>query len=235
MRLHVPEPTFIQEGIYALSDGQAHYLRNVMRKAAGDRVRVFNGRDGDWLATLIEINKNKALIKFDQRILEQRYGLDIWVLASPLKKEAFDLIIEKSCELGAAKFIPVVCDHTVVHKINQERLQAISIEAAEQSERGDVMGVEPLIELKKCLNSFDYNRNLIFCIERTEAPSLAETIRKLAKKPLALLIGPEGGFSDAEADFIKNLQYVYPVSLGPRILRAETALIAALSVVQFLS
>ncbi len=235
VRLYIPEPDFVQGEICALSEGQAHYLRNVMRKSAGDKLRVFNGRDGDWLAELEEINKNKAFIKLDHQILEQKSSPDIWVLASPVKKEAFDLMIEKSCELGAAKFIPVVCEHTVVHKINQERLQAISIEAAEQSERNDVMTVEPLIDLKKYLNSFSSERNLIFCIERMDAPNLVETMRKLAKKPLAILTGPEGGFSDSEIDFVKKMQYVYSVSLGPRILRSETALISALSGVQLLS
>jgi 16S rRNA (uracil1498-N3)-methyltransferase len=232
VRLYVPEPDFAAGEICALSEGQVHYLRNVMRKAAGDKLRVFNGRDGDWLATLVEINKNKALIKLDQLRVEQKSSPDIWVLASPVKKESFDLMIEKACELGASRFIPVVCDRTVVHKINQERLQAIAIEAAEQSERGDVMEVAPLIDLKKCLNSFDKDRNLIFFIERIEAPSLAQTKRDL---PMAILIGPEGGFSETEIEFINSQKYVHPVSLGSRILRAETALITALSGVQILS
>lgn len=235
VRLYVPDADFAPGEVCALSEGQVHYLRNVMRKAAGDKLRVFNGRDGDWLATLVEINKNKALIKFDQPRIEQKPSPDIWVLASPVKKESFDLMVEKACELGASRFIPVVCDHTVVHKINQERLQAIAIEAAEQSERGDVMEIAPLIDLKKCLNSFDGSRNLIFFIERIEAPSLAQTMPKLEKKPMALLIGPEGGFSEAEIEFIKNRKDVHPVSLGSRILRAETALITALSGVQLLS
>ena len=235
VRLYVPEPEFVQGETYALSERQVHYLRNVMRKAAGDKLRVFNGRDGDWLATLTEINKNKALITLDQLKVEQKQSPDIWVIASPIKKESLDLMVEKSCELGASKFIPVVCDHTVVHKTNQERLQAIAIEAAEQSERCDVMEVAPLIDLKKCLNSFDSSRNLIFFIERIEAPSLAQVMRTVQKKPIALLIGPEGGFSEAETELIKNYKFVHPVSLGSRILRAETALITALSGVQILS
>ncbi len=205
-----------------------------MRKSAGDALRVFNGQDGDWLATVAEINKKKALVKLDHQLLEQKQSPYVWVLASPVKKEAFDLMIEKSCELGAAKFIPVTCEHTVVHKINQERLQAIAIEAAEQSERLDVMTVEPLSDLKKCLNSFDYKRNIIFCIERAAAVSLAGAAKKLAQKPLAILIGPEGGFSSQEVDFISNFKNVTPVSLGPRILKTETALIAALAGVQLL-
>jgi 16S rRNA (uracil1498-N3)-methyltransferase len=235
VRLYVPEPSFVLRETYALSERQVHYLRNVMRKSAGDKLRVFNGRDGDWLATLEEISKNKAIVRLDSLILEQKQSPDIWVLASPVKKESFDLMVEKACELGASKFIPVVCERTVVHKINQERLQAIAIEAAEQSERCDVMEVAPLDNLKKSLNSIDYGRNLIFCIERLEAPSLAETMAKLAKKPQALLIGPEGGFTEAETHYITGLEYVHSVSLGSRILRAETALITTLSGMQLLT
>ena len=122
VRLYIPEPDFVQGEICALSEGQAHYLRNVMRKSAGDKLRVFNGRDGDWLATIAEINKNKALIKLDEQRLEQKQSPDIWVLASPIKKESFDLMVEKACELGASKFIPVVCERTVVHKIKSGAL-----------------------------------------------------------------------------------------------------------------
>jgi 16S rRNA (uracil1498-N3)-methyltransferase len=206
-----------------------------MRKAVGDSLRVFNGHDGEWLAVIDELNKKNALLKLDHQFIEQKTGSDIWVLASPVKKEPFELMVEKACELGAAKFIPLTCDHTVVHKINQERLQAIAVEASEQSERLDVMAVESLQGLKNILNSKDWQRNLIFCIERTGAASLAETAQKLAGKPLAILIGPEGGFSAQEIDFINHLPHVHPVSLGPRILKAETALIAALAGVQLLS
>lgn len=232
-RLYVPEDFAVGETC-ALSEGQAHYLRNVMRKAPGDVLRVFNGRTGDWLAKLTDVSKNKAFIQFDKQISEQKPASDIWILGSPIKKEAFDLMIEKSCELGAAKFIPVICDHTVVHKANQDRLQAVAIEAAEQCERSDVMEVAGLVDLKRCLNSFDNKRKLIFCMERGEAPMLAAAMRSLQKEPLALLIGPEGGFSDGEVEYIRRLPFVHPVSLGPRILRAETAALAALAVVQAL-
>jgi 16S rRNA (uracil1498-N3)-methyltransferase len=235
VRLYLPEPEFSSGKKIYLSEGQAHYLRIVMRKAAGDELRVFNGHDGEWLATIEELNKKNVLIKLDRQLLEQQKSSDIWVLASPVKKEALDLMVEKACELGAAKFIPVICDHTVVHKINQERLQMIAVEAAEQSERLDVMTIESLQELKKYLSSEGCNRDLIFCIERTGAASLAEVARKLAGKPLAILIGPEGGFSYQEIDSISHFKHAHPVSLGPRVLKTETALIAALSGVQILS
>ena len=234
VRLYIPDVDFAQGEKCSLSKGQLHYLRNVMRKVSGDVLRVFNGRDGEWLATITELNKKSALLEPDHKLLEQRESPDIWVLASPVKKEAFDLMIEKSCELGAAKFIPVICEHTVVRRINQERLQAIAIEAAEQSERLDVMTVAPLMDLKKALVSECCERNIIFCIERAAAASLVETVRKLPDKPLAILIGPEGGFSSREIDFIQGLKYVNAVTLGSFILKSETALIAALSAVRFL-
>ncbi len=235
VRLYVPKAELAQGKKSFLSDAQAHYLRNVMRKIAGDRLRVFNGRDGEWLATLSELNKKHALIAVDHQLYEQKNSPDIWVLASPVKKEAFDLMIEKSCELGAARFFPMICDHTVVHKLNQERLQAIAIEAAEQSERLDVMTVEPLTDIKNFLSSHDCKRNIIFCIERSEAPFLAKVVPQLTAKPLSILIGPEGGFSAQEIAFIKTTKCVYPVSLGGSILRTETALIAALACVQLLT
>lgn len=235
VRLFVPDADYIAGELCALSEGQAHYLRNVMRQSAGDALRVFNGRDGDWLATLSEVKKNKALIKLDHLISEQKPSPDIRVVASPVKKDAFDLMIEKSCELGAAKFIPVVCAHTVVHKINQSRLEAIAIEAAEQCERSDVMAVQPLVDLKKYFESIDSDRNIIFCIERKEAPLLVDVLRPRPKKPLDILIGPEGGFTEEEINSIMGIKNVHAASLGPRILRAETALIAALSVAQLFS
>ena len=234
VRLYIPDVDFIRGEKFGISEGQAHYLRNVMRKLPGVALRVFNGRDGEWLATIVELNKKSAFLELDNKLLEQRESSDIWILASPVKKEAFDLMIQKACELGAAKFMPVICEHTVVRRINQERLQAIAIEAAEQSERFDVMTVEPVTDLKKTLDSVCYERNIIFCIERMEAASFFETVQKLADKPLAILIGPEGGFSSQEIDFIRELKHVNAVTLGSNILKSETALIAALSGVKLL-
>ena len=231
LRLYLPGEDLAPGKLCPLSEGQVHYLRNVMRKSAGERLRVFNGRDGEWLCTLVELNKNKALVKADDKLLEQSGSPDVWVIAAPVKKEAFDLMVEKASELGAARFVPVLTERTVVRKINQERLQAIAIEAAEQSERLDVMEVTPLADLKKYLDSFVNGRNLIFCLERAEAESIDVVARKLQQKPRALLIGPEGGFSEHEISFLRK-KATYTVSLGPRILRAETALLAALAVLQ---
>lgn len=232
-RLYIPRETITGGESVELSEGQHHYLRNVMRLKAGDGLRLFNGRNGEWLGEVVEITKKKALVSLSQKIHEQESSPDVWVLASPVKKEAFDFMIEKSTELGAARFLPITCEHTVVHRVNQSRLQAVSVEAAEQSERLDIMEVADLAALKNIVNSWGSKRKLIFCLERGDAPPLMQALAKIpADSPLAVLVGPEGGFSAEEAAFIVALDYAVPVSLGPRILKAETALVAALACVQ---
>jgi 16S rRNA (uracil1498-N3)-methyltransferase len=233
LRLYVSRENISRGESFELSDGQTHYLRNVMRLEPGAQLRVFNGRNGEWLAEAKEISKKKAVIGFLDKLREQAPAEDLQVLASPVKKEAFDLMVEKSAELGAARFQPVVCAHTVVHRVNRERLEAVAVEAAEQCERLDLMQVEELGELKTVLSSWDKHRKLIFCMERSAAPPIAAALGKLPKgTPLAVLVGPEGGFSEEEARLIAGLPFVLPVSLGPRVLKSETALIAALACVQ---
>lgn len=232
-RLYIPRETITGGESVELSEGQHHYLRNVMRAKAGDGLRLFNGRNGEWLGEITEISKKKAIASISQKIHEQQSSPDVWVLASPVKKEAFDFMVEKSTELGASRFLPVTCEHTVVHRVNQTRLQAVSIEAAEQSERLDIMEMADLSDLKNYLNSWDSSRKLIFCFERGEAPPLVQALTKIpADTPLAVLVGPEGGFSAEEAAFIAAQDYAVPVSLGPRILKAETALVAAMACIQ---
>lgn len=225
-RLFIP---FDDADNIVVSEGQQHYLRNVMRCEKGDRLRVFNGRDGEWVAEIKDISKKNVLISLLEKTREQTPSRDTWVLASPVKKEAFDFMVEKASELGAARFVPVACERTVVHRVNTARAGGIAIEAAEQCERLDVMAVEDIAPLKDILKSWNKNRKLIFCIERKDAPSIVEALGKLPAGPLAILVGPEGGFSENEIAFISGLDYAVPVSLGPRVLRAETAVVAALA------
>ena len=206
-----------------------------MRKEPNDKIRVFNGADGEFLAKITELKKNSAAVELLEQLAPQENSPDIWIIASPIKKDAFDMMIEKACELGASRFIPVTFERSVVHRLNQERLQAIALEAAEQSERLDLMLIDELKDFKKMLESLPQERELIFCLERAAAAPLAETAQKIKDKPKAIIIGPEGGFSDQEIDFISNFNNIHPVSLGRRILRAETALIAALAAVQLLA
>ena len=224
-RLYVP---FILGESIDLSDGQQHYLRSVMRLEIGDHLRIFNGADGEYLAEINEISKKNVLVLLTDKIHEQKSSPDITVVASLVKKEAFELMVEKASELGVSRFVPVISDHTVVHRMNHDRALSIAIEAAEQCERMDVMQVDEPMPLKNILKSWDKKQKLIFCIERSAAPPMLKAIEDI-KQPAALLIGPEGGFSDAEVAHIKALDFVVPASLGSRILRAETALIAGLS------
>jgi 16S rRNA (uracil1498-N3)-methyltransferase len=233
LRIYMGVPDLSAGQEYTLTDGQHHYLKNVMRAETGASLRVFNGRNGEWLAEIKELSKKKVIVSLIQKIAEQKNAPDIVVLASPVKKENFDIMVEKSCELGAAVFQPVICDHTIVHRANQERLQAIAVEAAEQSERTDVMQVAEIAPLKDILAGWDNKRRIVFCQERAAAPAIASVLAGGGVNlPLAVLIGPEGGFSAAEMEWLTQMPQIVPVSLGGRILRAETALIAALSCIQ---
>jgi 16S rRNA (uracil1498-N3)-methyltransferase len=233
-RLYLAEAEPAAGEVYALSEKHLHYLKNVMRKSPGDQLRVFNGKDGEWLSEIKELNKKNGFISFAEKVAEQKNARDILIICSNIKKEALELSIEKLCELGAAAFQPIVCARTVVHRVNEERLHSISIEAAEQSERLDVMQVRPMIDLKSALKSLDKDRALIFCLERSEASPLLDALQSgQVKPPLAILIGPEGGFTEEEAELILAAhEKSIPVSLGKNILRAETALISALATVQ---
>lgn len=232
-RLFLAEKDFSSQKDIEISDTQAHYLRNVMRKSVGDALRVFNGQDGEWLSDIKELNKKKAIINLSKQIYKQTSSPDIWVLASPIKKEPFEWMIEKASELGASKFFPLEMERTVVHRVNDERMRLIAIEAAEQAERLDILETHQLQSLFKLLNGWDLSRKIIFCLERHQALPIAESLKTVQRsEPLAVLVGPEGGFTSDEIDKLLKMPCIIPVSLGGRILRAETALCAVLSCVQ---
>lgn len=233
IRLYVPQEAPETGGQCALSERQLHYLRNVMRCNPGDMVRVFDGTNGEWLAKLEEISKKNAIVSFSEKIREQVNVPDIHVLASPVKKDALDFMVQKASELGAKAFFPVACERTVVSRINEDRLQTIAVEAAEQCERLDVMRVQPLQNLKNLIETWVSDRKLFFCIERSAAPMILTKLQSGSfRAPLAVLIGPEGGFTEAEAEMLSTTDGVEPVSLGGRILRAETAMVSALTCLQ---
>ena len=205
----------------------------MLRLSPDAPLRVFNGKDGEWRATLSEISKKRGFVTLDTLLKEQTCSPDIWAVFAPIKKTRLDFITEKATELGAAKLIPVMTDHCVNPRINTARMEAQVIEAAEQCERLDVPEVSDLMPLGKLLEKWPKNRILIVCAESGEAVPLAAAVKQAGDAPLAVLTGPEGGFSDAELTLLAAQDFTIMADLGTRILRAETALLAALAGLQF--
>jgi len=263
----------------ALEEGQARHVGTVLRLDAGDAVRVFNARDGEWRARVRAKTKRGMNVRVEEKLREARDVPDLDLLFAPVKRHATDLIVEKATELGVARIRPVITQRTIAETVRVDRLQSIAREAAEQTERFDAPDVFEAVSLVRALDGWDAARPLIYADEagddasavwggdRGRGAALAEALKALPPRgkgwvgggagcgasgdselhsdsppppplpqgggeKLALLIGPEGGFTSEERRMLRSLPYVVPVSLGPRILRAETAVIAALSVIQ---
>lgn len=228
IRLFVEQPLGEGQEI-ALSQAQAHYLVNVMRLGAGAELALFNNRDGEWLAHLVQTSKRSALARCVAQSAPQRLPPDLWLLFAPIKKARTDFIVEKSAELGAARILPVQSDFTNAERIRQDRLQAHAVEAAEQCGGTYVPEVAPLTPLARVLDNWPGGRALVWC---DEARANAAQMSPLPPAPAAILIGPEGGFSPTERQRLASLPMVHPITLGPRILRADTAAVAALTLWQ---
>lgn len=228
----------LSEGaMIALSREAAHYLGTVMRKQAGAQLAVFNGRQGCFLAEIQEISRKTGTLKCLSLQEEQWYSPDLWLLFAPVKQARVDFMAQKATELGARLIWPVRSDYCQVKAIKQERLLANAIEAAEQTERLDIPEIRDFSALDQILQNWPQDRALIFCDERLAGDRNADAVRilkDLAPQKAALLIGPEGGFSMAEKQKIDSLKMSYGISLGPRILRADTAALSALSLYQAL-
>jgi len=232
LRLFVPD-ALAEGGQIALAKPQAHYLGAVMRAAPGEAVLVFNGRDGEWRARIAQLTKAAAVLAVEARTRPQAPEPDLWLLAAPIKRDRIDLVAEKASELGASLLWPVFTRRTVMSRVNEERLAAHLLEAAEQCERLTVPELKSPVALDKALADWDERRPLLFLDESGEGPPLAEALAGIASgAPLALLVGPEGGFAPEERRLLAARSFTRPVSLGPRVLRAETAAIVALAVVQ---
>lgn len=205
-----------------LPGDQAHYLKNVMRAAAGSSVRLFNGRDGEWHGVIDTLDKKKAELSLQSQTREQPAQRRlVHLLFAPIKKTRMEWLIEKAVELGATDLHPVLTNHTEVRDINHERTQAQIVEAAEQCERLDIPRLHGIRPLKNLLGDWPKDTPVMIGLERADAPMLDEILP--ATGPLAFLIGPEGGFSAEEKSWPESLPVLKPVSLGPDILRAETA------------
>lgn len=216
----------------ALSDAQGRYLRTVLRLEPGAGVRAFNGADGEWSTELLAAKRGMAL-RCGEQTRQQSFPPDLMLLFAPVKRAGTDLIAEKATELGVRVLQPALTRRTRSETVRAERLRAIAIEAAEQTERLDVPEVREAIPLRALLSRWDGARRIIFADEAGEAAPIPAALAASARaEKLALLIGPEGGFEPEERRVLRELPFVTPVSLGPRILRAETAVIAALALIQ---
>lgn len=214
-----------------LEDGAAHYLIKVMRIKAGEPVKLFDDRSGEYLARVSTIGKRALSLAVEQRTRERDNVPDLWLCAAPIKKDRFYWVAEKATELGIAKMLPVHSERTQNHHIKDEKLRAHMIEAAEQCERTALPQLAPTVTLDDMLGSWPEDRHLFFADERMSASGDGSFRKALVAHdgPAAILIGPEGGFSDAENHQIRSLPQAVAISLGPRILRADTAAVAAIS------
>jgi 16S rRNA (uracil1498-N3)-methyltransferase len=214
------------------AEAQSHYLLHVMRAHVGDRVSLFNGRDGEWLAKITSVTKRRCVLICERQTCTQCNTPDLWLCFAPIKKTPADYLTQKATELGVSALQPVMTRRTIVSRVNTERMRANAIEAAEQSERLTVPDIREPLSLEKLLASWPADRQLMFCDEASEAPPIRDALAARLKSAWAVLTGPEGGFDAAERKRIRSQAFVTPVSLGPRILRADTAALAALSVWQ---
>ena len=229
-RLFVDAP--LAEGTRAAcSPEQASYLRSVLRLADGDEILVFNGRDGEWRARLVAEGKRGAALEAVELVRAQTGGPDLHYLFAPLKRARLDYMVQKATEMGAARLVPVLTRHTVAERVNLDRMRANAIEAAEQCGILRVPEIAEPVKLSALLDGWDAARTLVFCDEAAEQASPIAALSSRAAGPLAVLIGPEGGFSPDERAMIRDVPEAIALSLGPRIMRADTAAVAALALV----
>jgi 16S rRNA (uracil1498-N3)-methyltransferase len=215
-----------------LTPGQAHYLKHVMRMEAGAQVSLFNGRDGEWLGRIDGLGRGWGSLSLTDRRREQAQERDLWLVFAPIKRARIDFLAEKATELGVAALWPVFTRHSAVMRVNVERLRANAVEAAQQCERLTVPEVFEPVTFDELVARWPRERRLIVCDESGGAPPIAEVLggmRGAEAASWALLTGPEGGLARSELDALGDLPFVTKVGLGPRILRADTAAVAALA------
>ncbi len=233
-RLYVESPLAEGQSV-GLDHERAHFLRHVLRLDRGDAVAVFNGRDGEWRAVIDGFGKGWCSLTVAQQRRVQSAAPDLWLLFAPLKKGRIDFVAEKATEMGVSLLWPVFTRRTDPNRVNSDRLRANAVEAAEQCERLSVPELAAPLPLARALADWPADRRLFLCAEAGNARPIAEAMRETGPCPAALLIGPEGGFDQSELDELGKLPFVVPVGLGPRILRADTAVVAALACWQSLS
>jgi 16S rRNA (uracil1498-N3)-methyltransferase len=232
-RLHVEEDLAAGAPI-GLDRGRAHFLRTVLRLQPGARLALFNGRDGEWSATLEGLGKGWASLAVEAQRRVQSPEPDLWLVFAPIKRGRIDFLVEKATELGCAELHPAMTRFTQMDRVNTERLAANAREAAEQCERLSVPAVAEPRDLGAVVDTWPAERHLLVCAERRDAPPIAQALddaraEGLAGRPWAVLVGPEGGFAEHELTALARLPQARFAGLGPRILRADTAGLAALA------
>jgi 16S rRNA (uracil1498-N3)-methyltransferase len=233
IRLFV-ENTLKPGAIILCEQNQGHYLVNVMRIKMGDMVSIFNGREGEWIAEVIKIGKGKASITIREKIAEQINEPDLWYLFAPVKKARIDYMIEKATELGVSLIWPVITKRTNLDRLKMDKLCTNAVEAAEQCGRMTVPEIKNIILLEDLLAKWPEDRKILFCDEAGDAKSFKEIAKDYSQnnQKWAVLIGPEGGFTEEERHKIRGHKNTIPLTLGSRILRADTAAVAVLSLWQ---
>jgi len=240
VRLFV-EAALTEGARFSPGEAQSHYLLHVMRAKTGDRLTLFNGRDGEWAARIAETAKRGAVLECLTRLAPQSEVPDLWLVFAPVKKTPADYLAQKATELGVRLLQPVITRRTIVTRVNLDRLKANAVEAAEQSGRLSVPEVREPLAFDKLLQSWPQDRRLLFCDEAEETDRtlpIAQALQsaapagRVAPGPWAIITGPEGGFDPEERKALRALSFVTPVSLGRRILRADTAALAALAIWQ---
>ncbi len=211
---------------------QAHYLATVLRMKAGDAVLVFNGSDGEWRAEIGEVRKKALTLVPVEQTRPQPPASDFVFAFAPIKAGRLDYLVQKAVEMGAGTIQPVITRHTQMTRIGTDRLQANALEAAEQCGILALPKVEDAIGFDAFLARWDTGRRLVFCDEAEESQNPLPILAQIADDRLGVVIGPEGGFSDAERKQLRALPFVTAIPLGPRILRADTAAVAAMAVIQ---
>ena len=222
----------LSEGLdVTCSEGQANYLRNVLRLKDGAQILVFNGRDGEWRSDIVLVGRKGCRVQVGRRVRCQEAGPDISYVFAPLKRGRLDYMVQKATEMGVCRLSPVMTRYTQVERVNMGRMQANVIEAAEQCGILRVPEVEAPQLLERMVADWDPERRIIFCDEEAEGQNAIARLGAVEPGPLAVLIGPEGGFEASERSLLKAQPFTVTISLGPRIMRADTAAVAALALV----
>lgn len=233
IRLYIPQLLSVHQDI-TLDEQQSHYVTNVMKLKQGQSLKCFDNQSGEYDCEIVELNKKHTVLQVIRQGKEYQQVPDIWLLFAPVKKDNTDFIVQKATELGVRRIVPILTRYTITERIKKERFEANVIEASEQCRRTDIPEVEEAVKFEALMQNWDKNRTLYYMDETLNGKPVAEVFAK-APAPCAVLVGPEGGFSEDELKLLRSSSFAKGVCLGKRILRAETAVVAAISCWQAMS